>query len=669
MTNRIVKVIVESPLGPLDYLCGDVSDLKIGDRCLVPFGRRVTVGIVAEFSDKTDLDEKKLRKVLGKADEIAPMSENWMKLTKFAARYYLSSWGRSAVISLPKFFRTVPGKKHAASLANLRKIKETPKPKNPVLPPVLNEEQQKAVDEFKTEGFNVGLLFGVTGSGKTEVYLRLIQQVLDRDSEAQVLLMVPEINLTPQLVERIQNRFPNELTVRWNSSIAEGEKAKSWLAVHEGRARILVGTRLSVFASFKKLSLIIIDEENDTSFKSMEGIRYSGRDLAIKKAQLENIPILLGSATPSLETFAKGIQNQIQMFRLTKRATQEAQMPDLALIDLGKNKEVNGLTEESRKAITETLAKKEQVLVFLNRRGYAPVVTCNGCGWTSNCPHCASYAVYHKTTGRLTCHLCGWSVPLPTHCPKCGSVELMPIGKGTQKIEEEILRLWPEAKAARMDQDTTRRKGSAERLISQVHSGEVDILLGTQMIAKGHDFKKVSLVVILNSDAQLLSSDFRARERLFAVLLQVSGRSGRADVAGKVLLQTRYADDPLFKYLAKQDYEGFARQELEARKASLLPPYSSQALIVAEGKGIDEVLSFLGLIKKQALGLKNPKIRIYDPVPQTIARIQDIDRAQLLFEANNRVDLHNFLMALDEEIKAAKYSKYRWYFDVDPISF
>ncbi len=669
MSGRIVKVIVESPLGPLDYLCGEVEDLQIGDRCLVPFGRRVTVGIAAEFSDKTELEESKLRKVIGKVDDVAPFSENWMKLTNFASKYYISSWGRSAVLSLPKFFRRVPGKKHAASLANLRKTKPPAPPKSLVSPPVLNAEQQKAVDEFKTDGFNIGLLFGVTGSGKTEVYLRLIQQVLDKDPEAQVLLMVPEINLTPQLVQRIQNRFPDALTVSWNSSMAEGQKAKAWLATHEGRARILVGTRLSVFASFKKLSLIIIDEEHDTSFKSMEGIRYSGRDLAIKKAQLENIPILLGSATPSFETFSKGLKNQIQLFRLTKRATEEAQMPELALIDLGKNKEVNGLTEEARKAITETLARKEQVLVFLNRRGYAPVVTCNGCGWTSNCPHCAAYAVYHKTTGRLTCHLCGWSVPLPTHCPKCGSAELMPIGKGTQKIEEEILRLWPDANVARMDQDTTRRKGSAERMISQVHSGEVDILLGTQMIAKGHDFKKVSLVVILNSDAQLLSPDFRARERLFSVLLQVSGRSGRADVPGRVLLQTRYADDPLFYHLAKQDYESFAKQELEARRGSILPPYSSQALFVAEGKGIDQVLGFLSQIKKQAQALQDPKIRIYDPVPQTIARIQDVDRCQLLLEANNRLDLHNFLVRLDQEIKAAKYSKFRWYFDVDPITF
>ncbi len=668
MASKIVKVIVDSPLvDPLDYLRGDCENLQIGQRCLVPFGRRTVVGLVVGEAEKTDYPEGKLRKVIAQIDDVAPVRDSWLKLTNFAAKYYLFAWGQVAIPALPKFFRKAPGRNHNASLANVRKEKALVKRKTIDVPPKLNAEQEKVLEEFKPDKFKVGLLYGITGSGKTEVYLRLVDDVLRKDKDAQALLMVPEINLTPQLVERIRARFPDKNVVAWNSAIAEGQKAKAWLAVHEGRAQILVGTRLSVFASFKKLALIVVDEEHDYSFKSIEGVRYSARDLAIKKAQLENIPILLGSATPSLESFAKGLQGKYQLLHLTKRALEQAHLPSLEVIDTTKSKATNGLTQEVRDAITETLNRKEQILVFLNRRGYAPVVTCNGCGWEATCPHCSTFAVFHKTTGRLTCHYCGWSMPIPKSCPKCGSVELMPTGRGTQRVEEEIQRLWPNAVMARMDQDSTRKKGSAEEMISQVHAGQTDILLGTQIIAKGHDFKRVSLVVILNSDYQLMSGDFRARERLFSVLLQVSGRSGRADIPGRVLLQTKYASDPLFKFLAKQDFTGFAKYELASRKITQLPPFSTQALLVAEGKKVEDVVENLKKIKEIAKRTAKKTIRIYDPVPQAITRIFDVERAQLLFEAETKKDLLSFLVVFDQLLKEKKF-KFRWYFDVDPLS-
>ncbi len=669
MQPIILKIIVACPaVGALDYLNNEESSFSIGDRCIVPLGPRKVVGLVVGFSETSDYPVGKLRKVVDKIDDVPPLSGFWLELTKFAAKYYLSNWGEVAIAALPKFFRSLPGKRHQASLARLRRKQAVKKTKALPSIPVLNDEQRYVVNNFRTEGFNVGLLFGVTGSGKTEVYLRLIQNVLDKDSDAQILLMVPEINLTPQLVERIRNRFPEEEVVTWNSSLAEQEKARSWLSTHEGRARILVGTRLSVFSSFRKLSMIIIDEEHDSSFKSLEGVRYSARDLAIKKAHLQQIPILLGSATPSFETFSKALENKYQMFRMTRRASDSATLPQLELIDLRRSKESGGLSAETKKAITETLEKKEQVLIFLNRRGYAPVVMCNSCGWTSTCPHCSAYAVFHKTTGNLCCHYCGWTKPLPRTCPKCGSLELHAVGKGTQRIEEEISALWPNANLARMDQDSTRRKGSAEKVIEDVHSGNVDILVGTQMIAKGHDFKKVSLVAILNSDAQLLSSDFRARERLFSVLMQVSGRSGRADVAGKVLLQTLYVSDPLFVHLANQDYFGFAVEELKTRQMCKLPPYSAQALLVAEGKEVNDVLDFLADIKWQASALSNEKIRIYDPVPQAIVKIQDVERAQLLFESDSRRDLLNYMNLLYANMRSQR-TRLRWYFDVDPLNY
>ena len=638
MAKRIANVIVDSPIRePLDYLVPADIEIQVGQRCLVPLGTRKVVGIVVGFSEESRFS--KLREVISRVDDIAPLSFGWLALTSFAARYYQSGWGQVAIPALPKFFRKLPGKLHERSLERLRKEKKRAV-KEPSEKPHLNSEQSAIVEEFQMDGaFYPALIFGITGSGKTEVYLHLMEKVLLSDPAAQVLLMVPEINLTPQLVERVQSRFPQLEVVSWNSGMAEGQKASSWLACHEGRARILVGTRLSVFASFKSLKLILVDEEHDPSFKSQEGVRYNARDLALKRA-----------------------------FKLTQRANSNAHLPELSLVDIRKDKPVNGLSQETADAITETINSGRQVIVFLNRRGFAPVVECKNCGWQSTCPHCSTYAVFHKTTGRLTCHYCGWSTPLPKTCPKCGSYELLPIGRGTQRAEEELETRWPEARVSRLDQDSARQRGSASKVLDAVHNGDVDILIGTQIVAKGHDFKNVGLVVVLNTDPQLFSSDYRARERLFSVLMQVSGRAGRDKTEGKVLIQTRYTEDDIFKHLKSQDYEGFAAGELEARRASFMVPFSAQALLVAEGKEISSVLAFLQKLKALAEKIKGPSVRIFEPVPLTVQKVMDIERGQLLIEADNKVEMQKFLNRFQPEALSLK-AKGSWYIDVDPLNY
>lgn len=670
MIEKIAKVLVDGPFdGPLDYLVNPECSVVQGSRCIVPLGRRQIIGIVSALTEESQIDKRKLKSIIAVPDDVGPLKEDWLHLTAFASRYYLGSWGKAAVNSLPKFFRSLPNSAHEKALARFRKEQKTKtKPKAVVLPEPTAEQTEVIRELSSMKGFQPCLLFGVTGSGKTEVYLRLIQKHLSEDKEAQILLMVPEINLTPQLVQRVKDRFPEELVSVWHSAMAEGKKARAWLDMHERRSRILIGTRLSVFASIPGLSLIVIDEEHDTSFKSQEGLRYSARDLAIKRAQLLGILIILGSATPSFETFHNALKGTYKLFRLKKRAKSTASFPSLELVNLKTDTGKDGLSERTQDCITEELSEKRQTLVFLNRRGYAPVVMCNSCGWVSMCPHCSAYAVFHKTTKRLTCHHCGWSVPMFPSCPSCGSVELIPVGRGTQRIEEAIHEYFPQARVLRIDQDSTRTRGSMEVALDKVHAGEVDILLGTQMLAKGHDFQRIGLVVILNIDGQLLSADLRARERLFSVLMQVSGRAGRGELKGRTIVQTRFVNDSFFTYLAKQDFENFAIQELEARKETGMPPYTCLSLMVAEGEGLNEVIKFLTEVKHILQSLNNAKVRIYDPVPQVLARKQDIDRGQLLIEADNKVEMQRFLQLAFAQLKAIK-AKFYWYIDVDPLYF
>ncbi|AKC72099.1 primosomal protein N' [Pandoraea oxalativorans] len=522
------------------------------------------------------------------------------------------------------------------------------------------------------------LLYGVTGSGKTEVYLRAVAEALHtRDvRDAQVLVLVPEINLTPQLEGVFRARFPDETLVTLHSALAEGERARHWLAAHRGEARIVLGTRLAVMASLPHLRLIVVDEEHDPSYKQQEGLRYSARDLAIWRANRLRIPVVLGSATPSLDSWNRAEQGRYVRLAMPQRATPDAVLPRVSLIDMEierKRQRVvhEGLSQPLLAAIRARLEAGEQSLLFLNRRGYAPVLNCDACGWISDCRRCSAHMVLHKPERRLRCHHCGAESRIPHACPDCGNLDLAPLGRGTQRIEEALAEHFPDARLARIDADSTRRKGSAQALFAQVHAGEVDILIGTQMVAKGHDFRNVTLVGVVNADSALFSHDFRAAERLFAQLMQVAGRAGRAaraDGPGDVLIQTRYASHPLFASLMRHDYAGFAAQQLEERRVALLPPYTHQALLRAEARKLDDAMAFLKQAREIAgtPALNDPRISLWDPVPMTMVRIAGTDRAQLVVESPHRGALQRFLTHWMSELRALK-APVRWHLEVDPL--
>jgi primosomal protein N' (replication factor Y) len=508
------------------------------------------------------------------------------------------------------------------------------------------------------------LLFGVTGSGKTEVYLSAIERRLEADPDAQALLLVPEINLTPQLEAQVRTRFPSFGVVALHSGLAAGQRAAAWLAAHEGRARVVVGTRLAVFASLPRLALIVVDEEHDASYKAGEGVRYSARDLAVKRAQMLGIPVVLGSATPSIETWAHARSGRYRLLTLRQRATTESWIaPTIELVDPGNAVDASGIAPPIQRALAATLQQREQSLVFLNRRGYAPVVACEACGWLSNCPHCAAFAVFHKPDRSLRCHHCGWSATVPRVCPTCGNSALQGVGRGTQRIEESVQQLLPGARVLRIDRDSTRRKDAAAQAFDAVHRGDVDVLVGTQMVAKGHDFQNVALVVVLNADSQLASHDFRASERLFATLVQVIGRAGRSGRASRALLQTRYPQHPLFAALVRQDYAAFADALLAQRERAGMPPATHQALLTAEASTLQAATDFL----RRAVELAGAPaaVTLYDPVPMAMVRRAGIERAQLLVEAAQRGPLQAFLRSWLRELRSQK-SRVRWHIEVDP---
>jgi primosomal protein N' (replication factor Y) len=543
--------------------------------------------------------------------------------------------------------------------------------------PQLTAEQADALEAITAaRGFAPFLLHGVTGSGKTEVYLRALDALFTAQPDAQALVLVPEINLTPQFEAVFRSRFAARLgagaIVTLHSAMADGERARSWLAAHRGSARIVLGTRLAVLASLPALSLIVVDEEHDPAYKQQEGLRYSARDLAVWRAKQRAIPVVLGSATPSLETWWQADQGRYKRLTLTRRAVSDAVLPTVRLIDLEEEQRrgrasVDGISGPLVAALKARLERGEQSLVFLNRRGYAPVLACDACGWLAGCPRCSAYVVLHKPERALRCHHCGWETRVPRACPDCGNVDIAPLGRGTQRVEETLAALVPGARVIRIDADSTRRKGSAQALFSDVHSGEVDILVGTQMVAKGHDFQRVSLVGVLNADAALFSHDFRAGERLFAQLMQVSGRAGRAGLPGEVLIQTRYARHALYHALARHDYVGFAESTLAERRDAHLPPFVYQALLRAEGRTLEAALGFLEQAGA-ALGTIDTagRVTVYDAVPLTIVKVMNVHRAQLLVESASRAALLATLRAWQSPLRALK-GVLRWSLEVDPL--
>ncbi|MDR0933826.1 MAG: primosomal protein N', partial [Burkholderiaceae bacterium] len=535
--------------------------------------------------------------------------------------------------------------------------------------PQLTARQQEAVSAIlAAKGFSPLLLHGVTGSGKTEVYLQAFEALLARHDAAAMMILVPEINLTPQLEGSIRARFPDQEIAVLHSRLSEGERLKNWLAAHTGRARILLGTRMAVLASLPRLDLIVIDEEHDLSYKQQEGLRYSARDLAIWRARQLDIPVVLGSATPSLESWHHAISGRYRKLMLPERAVKDAALPQVRLVDSGRERLEEGLSRPLLEAVRERLSRGEQSLLFLNRRGYAPVLMCEACGWVSACRRCTAYMVLHKTRRLLLCHHCGLELPVPRACPDCGYVDLKPLGRGTQRIEESLQMLFPEARVLRIDADSTRKKGSLQAALDRVHQGRADILVGTQMLAKGHDFRNLTLVGVMNPDAALFSHDYRASERLFAQLMQVGGRAGRQAAQGEgrseVIIQTRYPHHPLYRALLKQDYEGFAASLLEESRQAGLPPFACQALLCAEAPRLEDALAFLHMAVQ---GADTAGISMNDPVPMAMQRVGGIDRAQLLVEAGSRAQMQHFLKAWMLRLRELK-TRVRWYVEVDPVA-
>ncbi|WP_244814873.1 primosomal protein N' [Caballeronia sp. Lep1P3] len=549
-------------------------------------------------------------------------------------------------------------------------------PTGAALLPQLTDEQREAVDAIAAaRGFAPFLLHGVTGSGKTEVYLHTLAALLAARANAQALVLVPEINLTPQFEAAFRARFaslaPGSI-VTMHSGLAEGERARNWLAAHTGSARIVLGTRLAILASMPDLAIIVVDEEHDPAYKQQEGLRYSARDLAVYRAKQLEIPVVLGSATPSLETWWQAEQGRYARLTLTRRAVADAALPSVRLIDLEEERQrgrasVEGLSGPLIAALKSRLEHGEQSLVFLNRRGYAPILSCDACGWVAGCPRCSAYAVLHKPERVLRCHHCGWESRIPKACPECGNVDIAPMGRGTQRVEETLASVVPGARVLRIDADSTRRKGSAQALFSNVHAGEVDILVGTQMIAKGHDFRRVTLVGVLNADTALFSHDFRASERLFAQLTQVSGRAGRAGLPGEVLIQTRYARHALYLALSRQDYVGFANATLAERRDARLPPFVYQAMLRAEGRTLEAAIAFLEEAAAAFAPLHGAeRVTVYDAVPLTIVKVFNVHRAQLLLESGSRAALQSALRAWQPVLRSLK-GVLRWNVEVDPL--
>ncbi|OYY57503.1 MAG: primosomal protein N', partial [Polynucleobacter sp. 35-46-207] len=517
-----------------------------------------------------------------------------------------------------------------------------------------------------------------------------------KQEQAQVLILVPEINLTPQLERRIHAYFPDKRMAVLHSGVSEKQRGLAWYEAMTGKAQIILGTRLAVLTPIPNLRAIVVDEEHDTSYKQQEGTRYSARDLAIWRAHDQHIPILLSSATPSLETWMAAQAGRYEYIRLDQRA-QGASLPSVHLIntrdpqsqfspgDSGAPIQRSLITKTLANAISKKLDQKKQCLILINRRGYAPVLNCTACNWLSKCTQCSACTVMHKAgaLGRrpvLSCHHCGLVKPIPSFCPDCGNVDLKALGHGTQKMEDAIEEMWPQARVLRVDTDSSRKSKGAEALFQEIHDGNVDVVVGTQMIAKGHDYQNIGLVAVLDADSRLYSADFRAGERLFAQLVQVAGRAGRSgtngEKSGEIYIETQYPESPVFQFLLRHDVDGFLRFTASEREEARLPPYSYQALIHAEAKSLDKAIQFLNELKDKLKARTSitKALRVYDPVPKPVMRVAGSERAQLLIESTNRKALQETLEIVDQELRQdsqgriSNRSRVRWLIERDPIA-
>jgi primosomal protein N' (replication factor Y) len=667
-----------------------------GQLVRVPLGRREVLGVVWRVQPEppAGVAPSALKDIAAVLEGIGPLDAHWLKLVQFSAQYYQRSIGEVAVSALPPQLRDLDPTQLA------RRLKRRSADRGPVQSaqgPSLSAQQTEVLQQMAQQD-GPFLLFGNTGSGKTEVYLQAVQRLLQADPEAQALLMVPEINLTPQLEARVQERFGEASVVSMHSGLTGPQRLKSWLAAHTGAARIVLGTRMAVFASMPQLRLIVVDEEHDPSYKQQEGARYSARDLAVYRGRLLGAKVVLGSATPSLESWhqsrpadGEGDKGGRYLRLHMPERVGAAALPQVRRVDMNHQARRAVLSAPLLQTLQDRVAKGEQSMLLLNRRGYAPVLHCADCGWKSECQHCSAFRVFHKIDRTLRCHHCGFTERVPRACPACGNADIAALGRGTEQLEEHLGELLADVRRpdgapvriARIDADTTKLKGALESQLAQVHSGEVDILVGTQMIAKGHDFRRITLVAAINPDSALFSSDFRAPERLFALLMQAAGRAGRDAGQGsrsEMLVQTFHPTHPLFDALKRHDYPAFAASELAERTAAGLPPISHQALLRADARSQEVAQGFLtaarSALEELLQGLPEgedllAQVSLYPAVPLSMQRVADVERAQMLLESPSRSDLHKVLSQLQavlHQLRGQPEHKgvIRWLVDVDP---
>ncbi|MBV2135299.1 MAG: primosomal protein N' [Candidatus Thiodiazotropha sp. (ex Ctena orbiculata)] len=729
VSDPILQIALPGPLRRLyDYLPPKESAQVpiVGCRYQIPFGRSSRTGILIAVKAASEIEPEKLKRALRQIDPQPLLGAADLRLLHWAAAYYQHPLGDVIFNALPVTLRrersptgvserglrlTAAGtaveaaslRRAPKQLALLNALAETPQgmerstlmsrhrisqgvirslldkgwiescpiqePVQPTARPakiVLNPEQREAVDQVRRHlgSFRPFLLHGVTGSGKTEVYLRLIETVVANDQQA--LLLVPEIGLTPQLLQRFKKSMGEGVAVL-HSGLSDGERERVWQAMRQAQRPILIGTRSAVFTPMPRLGLIIVDEEHDLSYKQQEGFRYSARDLALVRGQQRGCPVVLGSATPSLESLRNSAEARYTRLNLTQRVG-SARMPALMLLDIRSVHLDGGLSPALIKQLRQTLDAEEQALLFLNRRGYAPLLTCHACGWLTDCPRCDARMTHHRQSRLLWCHHCGHQRREPDHCPSCGSADLRPVGQGTERVEESLQRLFPGTPLARIDRDSTSRKGSLEVLLSRIRTGDYPLLLGTQMLAKGHHFPDVTLVAILDVDQGLFGADFRASERMAQLVLQVSGRAGRAGRPGRVLIQTRHPDHPLLQLLTTKGYEAFASEALEERRAAAFPPFSHQVLLRAESTKAADPEHFLKQAVKLGRELNgSASLEFWGPVPAPMARKAGKTRAHLLIQSAQRQPLHQWLMAWVAGLTQLSGSRrVRWSVDVDP---
>lgn len=678
--NIILRIAIPVPLRQLfDYLPPiepHAVKLEPGMRVLVPFGRRKTVGIIVEITDHTDHPIEKLKHIQACLDKEPLFPKTILSLIQWASRYYQGALGEVFEIAIPKRLRQEPKELIPKEITLNTKKQAHKKSKKQSTPSListtispnltLNPAQEKAINSITHHfgQFKTFVLDGVTGSGKTEVYIRVVAKALEAGKQA--LLLVPEIGLTPQLLSRFQERFAVPIAVL-NSSLTDKQRFLAFENARTGAAPIVIGTRLAAFVPLKNPGVFIIDEEHDASFKQQEGFRYHARDLLILRGSLEHCPVVLGSATASLETLHNIQAGRFHPLSLPHRAG-NAIFPTLQILDVRHKKCVEGLSSELIVSMREHISQKGQVLLFLNRRGYAPVLMCFACDWVATCKNCDAKMTLHQRSETLQCHHCELTIPLYTECPCCKTKNPKPVGIGTERLETALQENFPTQSIVRIDRDTTRKKGELKKAIDLIQEGKADILIGTQMIAKGHHFPNVTLVGILDIDHALFSTDFRSIEKMGQLITQVAGRSGRAERPGHVILQTCHPEHPLLKQLLEKGYAEFSSSLLTERKMTNLPPYSYQVLIRAEAVLLEKALAFLSFVKKEALLKSIPKLTIFGPISAPMERRLGKHRAQLLFQSPERSTLQQLLQKLVPKIESnIIVNTVKWSLDVDPI--